>query len=68
MAKEFQAVLERETALGLGQDEIAFYDALANNESAVRELGDERSPSRSRKRSGPARRWTGKCARVCVRG
>ncbi|MHB8116087.1 MAG: type I restriction endonuclease subunit R [Acidithiobacillus ferrivorans] len=41
MAKEFQAVLERETALGLGQDEIAFYDALANNESAVRELGDE---------------------------
>jgi len=24
-----------------GQDEIAFYDALANNESAVRELGDE---------------------------
>ena len=41
MAKEFQAVLEREAALGLGQDEIAFYDALANNESAVRELGDE---------------------------
>lgn len=41
MAKELQAVLERETALGLGQDEIAFYDALANNESAVRELGDD---------------------------
>ncbi len=41
MAKEFQSVLEREAALGLGQDEIAFYDALANNESAVRELGDE---------------------------
>lgn len=41
MAKEFQATLEREAALGLGQDEIAFYDALANNESAVRELGDE---------------------------
>jgi type I restriction enzyme R subunit len=41
MAKEFQVVLEREAALGLGQDEIAFYDALANNESAVRELGDE---------------------------
>jgi type I site-specific restriction-modification system R (restriction) subunit len=41
MAKEFQAVLEREAALGLGHDEIAFYDALANNESAVRELGDE---------------------------
>jgi type I restriction enzyme R subunit len=41
MAKEFQAVLEREAALGLGHDEIAFYDALANNESAVRELGDD---------------------------
>ncbi len=41
MAKEFQAVLEREAALGLGQDEIAFYDALANSESAVRELGDD---------------------------
>lgn len=25
----------------MGQDEIAFYDALANNESAVRELGDD---------------------------
>lgn len=41
MAKEFQAVLVREAALGLSQDEIAFYDALANNESAVRELGDD---------------------------
>jgi type I restriction enzyme R subunit len=41
MAKEFQATLEREAALGMGHDEIAFYDALANNESAVRELGDE---------------------------
>jgi type I restriction enzyme R subunit len=41
MAKEFQATLEREAALGLSPDEIAFYDALANNESAVRELGDE---------------------------
>ncbi|MDG5974072.1 HsdR family type I site-specific deoxyribonuclease [Hydrogenophaga taeniospiralis CCUG 15921] len=41
MAKEFQAVLEREAALGLTPDEIAFYDALANNESAVRDLGDD---------------------------
>ncbi|MCB1994860.1 MAG: type I restriction endonuclease subunit R [Burkholderiaceae bacterium] len=41
MAKEFQATLEREALLGLGHDEIAFYDALANNESAVLELGDE---------------------------
>lgn len=41
MAKQFQADLEREAALGLSPDEVAFYDALANNESAVRELGDE---------------------------
>tara|TARA_R110000751_G_scaffold263960_4_gene363151 strand:+ start:253 stop:507 length:255 start_codon:yes stop_codon:yes gene_type:complete len=27
--------------LGLNPDEVDFYDALANNESAVRELGDE---------------------------
>lgn len=41
MAKQFQADMAREAALGLTPDEIAFYDALANNESAVRELGDE---------------------------
>lgn len=41
MAKDFQAALEREAALGLTPDEVAFYDALANNESAVRELGDD---------------------------
>ncbi|MCY6412064.1 type I restriction endonuclease subunit R [Acinetobacter sp. VNH17] len=41
MAKEFQAEMEREASLGLNSDEIAFYDALANNESAVRELGDD---------------------------
>ncbi|NLC10481.1 MAG: DUF3387 domain-containing protein, partial [Gammaproteobacteria bacterium] len=41
MAKQFQADLAREAALGLNPDEIAFYDALANNQSAVRELGDE---------------------------
>lgn len=41
MAKQFQAELARDEALGLSADEIAFYDALAENESAVRELGDE---------------------------
>jgi len=41
MAKEFQAAMKREEELGLSPDEIAFYDALANNESALRELGDE---------------------------
>tara|TARA_R110001592_G_scaffold363387_1_gene686819 strand:+ start:5680 stop:8859 length:3180 start_codon:yes stop_codon:yes gene_type:complete len=41
LAKEFQEEMQREAELGLNPDEIAFYDALANNESAVRELGDE---------------------------
>lgn len=41
MAKQFQAEMERDAALGLNPDEVAFYDALAHNESAVRELGDE---------------------------
>lgn len=41
MAKEFQESMKRHEELGLNPDEEAFYDALANNESAVRELGDE---------------------------
>ena len=41
MAKDFQQALRRDEELGLNPDEIAFYDALANNESAVRELGDD---------------------------
>lgn len=41
MAKDFQADIAREESLGLSPDEVAFYDALANNESAIRELGDE---------------------------
>ena len=41
MAKDFQQALKRDEALGLNSDEVAFYDALANNESAVRELGDD---------------------------
>lgn len=41
MAKEFQESLKRHEDLGLNNDELAFYDALANNESAVRDLGNE---------------------------
>lgn len=41
MAKDFQDDLKRESDLGLNGDEVAFYDALANNESASRMLGDE---------------------------
>ena len=41
MAKKFREAASRGEALGLTDDEVRFYDALANNESAVRELTDE---------------------------
>jgi len=41
MARQFRAAAHRGEALGLTEDEIRFYDALADNESAVRELSDE---------------------------
>jgi type I restriction enzyme R subunit len=41
MAKKFRESINRGEELGLTADELAFYDALANNEEAVREMGDE---------------------------
>jgi type I restriction enzyme R subunit len=41
MAKKFKEAVDRGADLGLNADELAFYDALANNEESVRELGDE---------------------------
>ena len=41
MARKFHAAAQRGEQLGLNGDEMAFYDALATNEAAVRELGDE---------------------------
>ena len=41
MAKKFRESAARGEQLGLSEDEVRFYDALANNESAVRELTDE---------------------------
>ncbi|WP_374436900.1 type I restriction endonuclease subunit R [Inhella sp.] len=41
MAKKFRAAAQRGEQLGLNEDEVRFYDALATNESAVRELSDE---------------------------
>lgn len=40
LAKEMEIDLEQAKKLGLNQDEIAFYRALIQNESAVRELGN----------------------------
>jgi type I restriction enzyme, R subunit len=41
MAKKFREAAHRGEELGLREDEVKFYDALANNESAVKELQDE---------------------------
>ena len=41
MAKKFKEAVNRGEELGLNDDELAFYDALANNEASVKELGDE---------------------------
>jgi type I restriction enzyme R subunit len=42
LAKEMDAATKRGQDLGLTDDEIAFYDALAANESAVKAMGDEK--------------------------
>ena len=41
MTKKFRQAASRGEQLGLSDDEVKFYDALANNESAVKELTDE---------------------------
>jgi type I restriction enzyme R subunit len=41
MAKDFAKASKHGEELGLSFDELAFYDALAENESAMREMGDE---------------------------
>lgn len=41
LAKKFHEAAKRGEELGLNHDEMAFYDALATNEAAVRSLGDE---------------------------
>ena len=42
LAKEMDAATKRGESLGLTDDEIAFYDALAANESAVQAMGDDK--------------------------
>ncbi len=41
MARKFRAAANRGEELGLTDDEVRFYDALTDNDSAVRELLDE---------------------------
>ena len=42
LAKEMDAAAKRGVALGLTDDEVAFYDALATNDSAIQAMGDEK--------------------------
>jgi len=42
LAKELDAAAKRGESLGLNDDEIAFYDALAANDSAVQVMGDDK--------------------------
>ena len=42
LAREMRQAEQRGEELGLSEDELAFYDALETNDSAVKVLGDER--------------------------
>ena len=41
MAKDFKTEMSRGKNMGLSEAELAFYDTFANNESAMRDLGDD---------------------------
>ena len=41
LAKEMEAASKRGERLGLTDDEVAFYNALAANDSAVQAMGDK---------------------------
>ena len=42
LAKDLDGATKRGVDLGLTEDELAFYDALATNESALQAMGDEK--------------------------
>lgn len=63
LAKEMRADRERGDELGLTEEELAFYDALEVNDSAVRVLGDEQLKAIARELAETVRRnatidWT----------
>ncbi len=68
---DFQATLEREAALGLSPDEIAFYDALANHETVVLEPFDailKQIVVEIVQSCATARSWIGRCTKASARG
>ena len=68
LAKEMREADARGEALGLTEDELAFYDALETNDSAVKVLGDETlrddRARAGRRRCAPTSPSTGRCART----
>ncbi len=40
MAREFNTATQRGEKLGLSEDEMAFYDALSDNETALKEMSE----------------------------
>jgi type I restriction enzyme R subunit len=70
LAKEMRQADARGEALGLTEDEVAFYDALDTNDSAVKVLGDDALRTIARElvatvaTTSPS---TGPCARTFVR-
>ena len=70
LAREMREANARGEALGLTEDELAFYDALETNDSAVRVLGDEALRGIARELVETVRRQragsTGRCARTCA--
>ena len=67
LAKEMRAAERARRRLGLTEDELAFYDALETNDSAVKVLGDETLQAIARElvgRAAATSRSTGRCART----
>ena len=70
LAREMREANARGEKLGLSDDELAFYDALETNDSAVRVLGDETLRAIARELvepgCGAVSRLTGRSGRTCA--
>ncbi len=68
LAKDMREAEQRGEELGLTEDEVAFYDALEVNDSAVKVLGDETlttdRPGTGEGGAGTTSRSTGPCGRT----
>ena len=69
LAKDMRAERERASSLGLSEAEIALYDAIIQNDSAILEMGDETlktSLGNWLLQSAHLPRWTGRSKNPCV--